>query len=82
MSLLALAICAIGKAGLLPALEPPGDEGTLAHLYQLIMVAQVPLMVTFLVIAARRGWRQNLPVFGVQIALWILAAAAVPILGL
>jgi hypothetical protein len=54
----------------------------MAHIYQLIMVGQIPLMVFFLVMVARRGHRQNLPVFGLQIALWISALAAVPILGL
>ena len=80
MSLLALVICAVAWAGIVR--DPPGDEGPMAHIYQLIMVGQIPLMVFFLVMVARRGHPQNLPVFGLQIALWISALAAVPILGL
>jgi hypothetical protein len=80
MSLLALMICAVGWAGIVR--DPPGDEGALAHVYQLIMVAQIPVMVIFFVTVARRGFRQDLPVFGLQIALWVSALAAVPVLGL
>jgi hypothetical protein len=79
MSLLALTICVVGWVGIVR--DPPGDEGALAHMYQLIMVGQIPLMVIFLVTVARRGLRQNLPVLALQIALWISALAAVPILG-
>jgi hypothetical protein len=80
MSLLALAICLVGWTGIVR--HPPGDEGTLAHLYQLIMVGQIPVMVIFLVTAAHQGSRHTLQVLGLQIALWILALAAVPLLGL
>jgi hypothetical protein len=80
MSLLALAICVVGWSGIVR--DPPGDEGALAHVYQLVMVGQLPLMLIFLVTAARRGLRQNLPVLGLQIALWISALAALPVLGL
>jgi hypothetical protein len=80
MSLAALAICAVGWAGIVRG--PPRDEGALAHLYQLLMVGQLPLIAAFLFTAARRGFGQALPVFGLQVALWICALAAVPILGL
>jgi len=80
MSLLALAICAVGWIGVVR--DPPGDEGALAHIYQLIMVGQIPVMVIFFATATRRGLRQNFPVFGSQIGLWIAALAAVRVLGL
>ena len=80
MSLLALAICTLGWAGIVR--DPPGDEGPLAHIYQLIMLAQIPLILIFLASAIRRGLRQKLGVLGLQIALWISALAAVPLLGL
>jgi hypothetical protein len=80
MSLAALAICAVGWSGIVR--DPPGDEGPLAHLYQLLMVGQIPLIAAFLFIAARRGFRQALPVLGLQAALWISAVAALRILGL
>jgi len=82
MSLLALTICAVGKANLFPQLEPPGDEGTMAHRYQVIMAGQVPIIVVFFVAVARRGWRQHWRAIGLQVALFVLAALAVPILGL
>jgi hypothetical protein len=80
MSLLALAICTLGWAGIVR--DPPGDEEPLAHIPQLIMVAQIPLILIFLATAVRRGLRQRLGVLGLQIALWVTALAAVPLLGL
>jgi hypothetical protein len=80
MSLLAVMICVLGWTGVVR--DPPGDEGTMAHIYQLIMVGQIPVIAVFLVSMARRGFRKDLPLFGLQIALWISALAAVPILGL
>jgi hypothetical protein len=80
MSLAALAICIVAWAGIVR--DPPGDEGPLAHLYQLLMVGQVPLIAAFLFMAWRQGFRQVLPVVGLQAALWIAAVAALPILGL
>jgi hypothetical protein len=80
MSLVALVVCAVAWAGIVR--DPQGDEGPMAHIYQLIMVGQIPLMTFFLVTVTRRGRRQNLPVVGLQIALWISALAAVPLLGL
>ncbi len=64
MSLVALAICAVGWSGIVR--HPPGDEGALAHLYRLLMVGQIPLIAAFLFTAVRRGFRQGLPVFGLQ----------------
>jgi hypothetical protein len=80
MSLAALAICAVGWSGIVR--DPPGDEGALAHLYQLLMVGQIPLIAAIPFTAVRRGFGQALPVFGLQAALWISALAALPILGL
>ena len=80
MSLLALAICAVGWAGIVR--DPPGDEGILAHTYQLIVVEQIPLMAVFLISTAGREFRRNIAVVGLQTALWISALVAVPPLGL
>jgi hypothetical protein len=80
MSLLALAVCMLGWAGI--ARDPPGDEGPWAHIYQLIMVGQIPLIVIFLFTATGRSLRQKLAVLGLQLALWGMAVAAVPLLGL
>jgi hypothetical protein len=80
MSLLALAICLVGWAGIMR--DPPGDEGALAHSYQLLMISQIPAMAYFLFVACRRGGQRDLPIFGLQIALWVTAVAAIPVLGL
>ena len=75
MSLLALTVCVIAWIGIVR--DPPGDEGALAHVYQLSMVAQIPLVVVSLIATLRYGIRQNAPVAALQIALWILALMAV-----
>ena len=80
MSLLALAICFIGWAGIMR--DRPGDEGALAHSYQLLMAAQIPLMGYFIFATWRRGLPEEFPVFGLQLGLWIAAVLAVPVLGL
>ena len=79
MSLLALAICTLGWAGIVRA--PPADEGPLAHFYQLVMLARIPLILMFAVIAVGRGLRRNVGMLGLQVALWISGLAAVPVLG-
>jgi len=80
LSLVALAVCAFAWAGLVQ--EPPGDEGALAHIYQLVMVGQLPIMGLFLATAMRRGIRQNLPMLGLHIGLWACALLALYLLGL
>jgi hypothetical protein len=80
ISVMALALCMLAYAGI--ARDPPGDEGTMAHLYQLSIVMQVPIICMFAGAAVRRGLRQDRPVLGAQLALFVAALAAVPILGL
>ena len=80
LSLLALIVCTIAWAGVMR--DPPGDEGALAHVYQFSMVAQVPFIVFSLVAIVRFGFRQNAPIVVLQIALWVLAVAALRILHL
>lgn len=80
MSVLALTMCVVASAGL--ASDPPGDEGAMAHVYQSIIVMEVPLICVFMAVAVRRGLRPNLTALGAQLALLVAALAAVPILGL
>ena len=80
MSLLALVICFVGWAGIMR--DPPGDEGALAHSYQLLMAGQLPVMVCFLFMALRHGRRRDFPTVGLQIALWAATIAALRVLGL
>ena len=74
MSLISLALVIEG------AIEfrnhPPADEGWQAHIFQILMVAQLPIILAFVVV----GWhslKQNLPTLGVQVLLWAVALGAV-----
>jgi hypothetical protein len=73
MSVLALAIVLIHIALYGPARE--ADEGATAHLWQLLMVGQIPILLFFAIRWLPRAPRQTLPVFALQ-ATAILAALA------
>jgi len=75
MGLLVFAFATGGKG-------PPGDEGAAAHLWQLLLGLQVPLIVVFL---ATSDWRRLLRVFailGLQVLGLVLAMAPVALLRL
>lgn len=80
MSLAAIVLCLYDWAR--PEAVPRHDEGWQAHLYQSLMVGQVPVTGAFLAMAWRRGLRRSLAPLGIQVTLWLLAAASVPVLGL
>lgn len=44
------------------------DEGTAAHLWQLLMAAQIPIMGYFLFTSLPKSPRETWPVFALQIA--------------
>jgi hypothetical protein len=80
LSLLALALCGYGRA--FPEHLRGGDEGWQAHLFQLLMSAQVGVIAVFLALTWRlQRWRPALPALVLQVALFGLAVAAVPTLG-
>jgi uncharacterized BrkB/YihY/UPF0761 family membrane protein len=58
------------------------DEGTAAHLWQLLMAGQVPLIVWFIFRWLPKGPRQAIPVLAVQFVALVAAAAPVVWLGL
>ena len=58
------------------------DEGTAAHIWQLLMVAQLPLIAYFAVKWLPRAPRDALVVLALQTAAGLLAAAPVVPLGL
>ncbi|HEV7489766.1 MAG TPA: hypothetical protein VGO25_03105 [Rhodanobacteraceae bacterium] len=58
------------------------DEGTAAHLFQLLMAGQVPLVAFFVVKYFRSSPGQTFSIIGLQIAVALLALAPVFILGL
>ena len=74
MSVLALALVAEGV--LQYGNHPPADEGWQAHLFQLLMAIQIPIILIFVGVCWRH-LRQNLPVLAAQVFLWLAALGAV-----
>ena len=57
--------------------QVPGDEGAAAHIFQLLIVAQLPFIVTYIMTA---NWRRRGPVMtriALQLAALVLAVAPV-----
>lgn len=52
---------------------PPGDEGPKAHMFQLLLVLQLPLMATFIATRGRLQWRKILQGLGWQMLGWAAA---------
>jgi len=75
MSLTALAL--VGVELSMHGLKPERDEGALAHLYQLLIVGQVPVISFFVLRWLRRAPLQGLRVVAAQA--FSLAAALVPV---
>jgi hypothetical protein len=75
MSLAALAVIAghIAVSGI----ARQADEGTAAHLWQLLMAGQLPVIAFFAVMWLPRAPRQALLVLALQLAAGIAAAAPV-----
>jgi hypothetical protein len=78
MSLVALALV-IGHIALFGTARQP-DEGTAAHLWQLLMAGQAPIIAFFALTFVPRAPRGALPVLGLQIAAALAAMAPVFIL--
>lgn len=75
MSCAALAVVALQLWSVGPAREP--DEGTAAHVFQLLMVAQLPIMAVFAMRFAARQLRQCLLVLMAQACAAAIALAPV-----
>jgi hypothetical protein len=80
MSLLALAIVLFHISMYGTAREP--DEGTAAHLWQLLMAGQLPIIAFFAIRWLRQSPRSALLVLALQAAAGLVAVAPVFILGL
>jgi hypothetical protein len=80
MSLAALAIVVLHVARFGVARE--ADEGTSAHLWQLLMAGQVPVIAFFAIKWLPQAPRQALPVLALQAAAMLAALAPVFLLGL
>lgn len=75
MSAAALA-CVLGFVAAFGTAPRP-DEGALAHLWQLLMAAQLPLIVFFVARWVRRSPREGLPIVALQLA--AAGAALLPV---
>jgi len=75
MSLAALAIV-LGHIAMFGAAREP-DEGTAAHLWQLLMAGQMPVIAFFAVKWVARTPRQALPVLALQAVAGLAALAPV-----
>lgn len=80
MSLAALALVISHIATVGVARE--ADEGTAAHLWQLLMAGQIPVIAFFAIRWLPRRPRQALAVLALQAAAGVAAAAPVFLLGL
>jgi hypothetical protein len=78
MSLSALATVLLHLVRFGPA--PQSDEGAAAHLWQLLMVAQLPIITFFAIKWLPRAPKEALPVLALQIGAVLLALAPVLIL--
>ena len=67
---------AVVIANIAAGVPPQPDENASAHIWQLLMIAQLPLVLLFLVTADWRTWSPAL-LFGLQLA--AIAAACVPV---
>jgi hypothetical protein len=67
---------ALVMTNILLGVPPQPDENTSAHIWQLLMAAQLPLVVLFLATAEWRSWFPLL-LFGMQVA--AIVAACVPV---
>jgi hypothetical protein len=56
---------------------PQADEGTAAHIWQLLMAAQVPIVLFFAIKWVPQSPRQALPILALQVGAAIAATAPV-----
>jgi hypothetical protein len=56
---------------------PQEDEGAAAHLWQLLMAAQVPIIVFFVIKWLPQSPRQAMPILGLQVFAALVAMAPV-----
>lgn len=80
MSLIALSVVLIAIAT--GGAKPQPDEGSAAHIWQLLMVGQLPFLGWFALHWLKRDFRAGLPILGLQISAFIAAFLPVWLLGL
>ena len=67
-------------ANIVAAVPPQPDENASAHIWQLLMVLQLPLIILFLITADWRSWSPPL-LFAAQVGAMIIACAPVWLAG-
>jgi len=80
----AMSLCALGLEVIqlgTHGFAPERDEGAVAHLWQLLMVAQLPVIGFFALRWLRRAPAQSATVLAVQAIAWATAAVPVYLLG-
>jgi hypothetical protein len=80
MSLGALAILLVSLA--LHGPEPEPDEGAIAHIWQLLMAGQVPIVLFFAIKWVPQSPRQAVPILALQVGAALAAMAPVFLLHL
>jgi cytochrome bd-type quinol oxidase subunit 2 len=73
----AVALAVIAAQILVAGTAPQRDEGTAAHLWQLFMAAQIPVIAIFAATSFPRAARQTAIVLAIQLAAALAAAAPV-----
>jgi hypothetical protein len=74
MSVIALAIVIEGVIEF--GSQPPTDEGWQAHIFQILMVTEIPIILAFITMSWR-SLKRNLPTLGMQVVLWLVALGSV-----
>jgi hypothetical protein len=85
MSLTALTMLLVAIAVGLAAHNPIAhekDEGSIAHIFQILMTVQLPIVAFFAFKWLPRAPRQTLPVLALQAAAWLASCAPVYFLNL
>ncbi len=75
MSLAALSVVLVRVA--VVGAAPQADEGVAAHLWQILVIAQMPVIAFFVIKWLPRGFRSALPVLALQVAAVLAACAPV-----
>ena len=78
----AAALALVAGAVALHGVERGGDEGAVAHAWQLLMAGQVPLIAYFAIYWLRQAPRQAAPILMLQVAAGMAALAPVYLLHL
>jgi hypothetical protein len=75
MSLAALALV-LGHAAIFGVIHE-ADEGTAAHIFQILMAAQIPIVAYFVLRWLPKRPRESLPVIMLQACAWLAAISVV-----